>query len=1069
MLKLKSRLIASAILLFSLSAFAESPFVRYPSLNSDGTKIAFSYQGDIWICSSSGENAVRLTIHEAYEGYPQWSGDDSRIGFSSNRFGNYDVFTIPSDGGVPERLTYHSSTDYINDFTNDGNILFTTARVFRQVEWDREIYGLSSSGGTPDRKLNAVGDMPVMSDDGRFIAFVRGWGRWTREDYRGPANLEIWNYDTQNDTYIKLTEFEGNDFYPRWDGSRTIYFISARSGNYNIHRLTIDEKGNKSGAVEQVTSFSGDGVRYFNISGDGAKLAMERQTDIYLMNTAGGTPEKVNVRISADYRLDPFEHKTYTNRMSEYSVSPSGKYTAFVVRGEIFVTENDKEKKKAKNLTNHPYRDHQVDWLNDTTLVYSSDKEGNYDLYLLRSADSDETDIFKSFKHESIKITDREEDESWPVVSPDGKKIAYEIGKGKLVVSDISADGDLSNETVLLDGWSAPGDVTWSPDGKWLAYSLSDLDFNDDIFIHAADNSREPVNVSMHPKGDYNPVWSPDGKKLGFLSSRNNNDMDVWFAWLTKEDWEKTKLDWEEADEEDNEKEKEEDKDSAKVKEIKIDFEDIYQRLEQVTRLSGDESNPAISKDGETFYFVTSSPTEKGSDLFSVKWDGTEIKALTKGGTNPSSVKLDKDGKYLYYSKRGSLSRYNLSGDKSESLPFSAKMKIVYEKEREQIFEEAWRALDQNFYDPDFHGKSWNSLKDKYKPWCLKASTHKDFQDMFNLMLGELNASHMALRGGDDRIDTQEESTGRLGIEVESAGDGVLVTHVVMNSPADKEKSKIEVGEKIISVNGSEINDNMNFYSLLTNTANENVLLEVESVNNDTREVIIRPASSLGSELYEEWVESKKNLVDEYSNGRLGYLHIEGMSIPSFERFVRELTARGYKKEGIVIDVRYNGGGWTTDYLMTVLNYKQHAYTVPRGATDDLETNHPNFKTNYPLGERLPYAAWTKPSIALCNQNSYSNAEIFSHAYKTLGIGKLVGVPTFGAVISTWARGLMDGSYVRLPGRGWYVLATGENMENGPAVPDIIVYNSPDSKAKNKDEQLRRAVDELLSDIDANK
>ena len=209
----------------------------------------------------------------------------------------------------------------------------------------------------------------------------------------------------------------------------------------------------------------------------------------------------------------------------------------------------------------------------------------------------------------------------------------------------------------------------------------------------------------------------------------------------------------------------------------------------------------------------------------------------------------------------------------------------------------------------------------------------------------------------------------------------------------------------------------------------------------------------------------ERKIVDQLSNGKLGYLHIRAMGWSSFERFEREFTAQAYGKEGIVIDVRYNGGGWTTDFLMTVLNYKQHAYTIPRGAVENLETEKENFRQYYPFGQRLPYSAWTKPSIALCNQNSYSNAEIFSHAFKTLGIGKLVGIPTFGAVISTGGAGLIDGSYVRLPFRGWYVSGSGLNMENGPAVPDIIIHNDPDVKAQDEDQQLKAAVEALLKDL----
>lgn len=187
--------------------------------------------------------------------------------------------------------------------------------------------------------------------------------------------------------------------------------------------------------------------------------------------------------------------------------------------------------------------------------------------------------------------------------------------------------------------------------------------------------------------------------------------------------------------------------------------------------------------------------------------------------------------------------------------------------------------------------------------------------------------------------------------------------------------------------------------------------------------------------------------------------------MPSFERFERELQASGMGKEGIVIDVRFNGGGWTTDYLMAVLNVRQHAYTIPRGAAENLQDEHKKFKNYYPFSERLPLSSWTKPSVAMCNESSYSNAEIFSHAYKTLDIGTLVGKPTFGAVISTGGQRLLDGSYVRMPFRAWYVKATEENMENGPAVPDVIVDNAPDSKANGEDPQLKKAVEVLLEQL----
>jgi len=564
----------------------------------------------------------------------------------------------------------------------------------------------------------------------------------------------------------------------------------------------------------------------------------------------------------------------------------------------------------------------------------------------------------------------------------------------------------------------------------------------------------------MHPRGDYSPVWSPDGSKLGFMSGRNNGDNDVWFAWLKEKDWEKTRQDWDMMEDEKK-------KDSDGV-EVNIDLKNIHRRLVQVTSLPGNESDVAISKDGETFFFVTNRNSRQSynadQDLYQVKWDGSERKALTKGNTRPYAVQMDPKAKNLYYiSRGGSLSFMDASKGKSSRIPFKAVMDIEYAEEREQKFEEAWGIINDNFYDPNFHGQDWKALKKQYKPYCMAASTDQDFQDMFNNLLGQINASHMGLYGG-SRADNENERTGLLGVELKTVKDGMEITRVVPNSPADKEESKLFAGDIITAVDGIELDEITNFYSLFTNKAGEQIILNVDG-KNGSREVIIRPTSSLREEKYEAWVERKSKLTEQYSNGRLGYIHIQGMNWTSFERFERELAASGMNKEGIVIDVRFNGGGWTTDYLMAVLSVKQHAYTIPRGAADNLEEENQKFKEYYPYSERLPLSAWVKPSVAMCNERSYSNAEIFSHAYKTLDLGTLVGTPTFGAVNSTGGVGLADGSYVRLPFRAWYVKATNKNMENQPAVPDIHVDNPPDSKRKGEDPQLERAVQELLKQL----
>ncbi|WP_303317897.1 S41 family peptidase [Flavivirga abyssicola] len=1059
--------------LFTNCIFSQNPLVNLPSISPNGQTIAFNYQGDIWTCNINGQNAKRLTIHEANDTNPIWSFDGKSIAFTSNRYGNNDVYIIASVGGIPKRITYHSANDNITDYTKNGDILFSTRRNFAQVERENETHIVNEKGGTPYRYMSALGSQATLSPNGKFIAFVKGSCRIQREAYKGPANNNIWLYDIEKDTYKQLTTFEGQDFYPQWGNDTTIYFQSARSGKYNVHKLDLNSAGEKQGNIISVTSFKDMGIFSFHISRNGKDLVVNKGDNVYLVNTVSKKQKEIKINISSDYRLDPIEHKTYSRNIKDIALSPNGDYSALVIRGEIFIRENKKEKSRTVNVSKSSYRDRMPVWLNDSTLVFVSDRDGQNDLYLVKSDDQKESNLFKTLKHKVVRLSKTSEHEYNPVLSPNGALLVFNRGRGKLVVSDIDTNGKLSKETILLDGWNNARNVSWSPDSKWLAYSLNDLDFNADIYIHKADNSKKPVNISMHPKQDRGPIWSSDGKKLMFSSNRNNSDYDVWFTWLNKKDWEKTTRDWEEdSDDTSNKKGKKnkKGKENDVVEDVIIDFQDIHERQVQVTSFVGGEFGRAFSEDGKTIYYTTGNGNRGDarveSDLFKISWEGKDKKAITTKNSRPSHITMNKKFSKLFMTKgSGSLSSINLSNSKTESLPISAKLDIDYNVESNQIFEEAWNAINDGFYDPNFHGQNWVSLKKTYKPLAMKASTRNDFQNMFNWMLGQVNASHMGFISGEQRENLQREKTGLLGLELLPDTNGnTKVVSVVNNMPGDRSISKLYSGDIITAINGTKLNKNLNIYSLLEGTSNEKIYLEIKR-GATVKEVVIRPKDNNRTENYNAWVKERKQLTDQYSNGKLGYIHIQGMNWQSFERFERELTAAGLGKEGVVIDVRFNGGGWTTDYLMAVLNVKQHAYTVPRGAAKDLEKEHKKFKNHYPFSERLPLASWTKPSIALCNQSSYSNAEIFSHAYKSLNIGTLVGEPTFGAVISTGSTSLIDGSRVRMPYRGWYVKESQSNMELGPAVPDVLVFNNPDDKSKKVDTQLKKAVEVLLNQI----
>lgn len=1058
-----------AVLVILVSPIAvlgqQNPLVIAPALNSDGSEIAFSYQGDIWKTSADGSNTTRLTIHEGYETFPQWSADDSQIAFSSDRYGNHDVFTIAATGGTPTRLTHHSASDHLSSWAADGQLLFGTRRLYAQVEREWEVYSANAAGGTPVRLMDALGFDAVYSPDQSMIAFVRGTCRTAREAYQGPANRNLWVFHVASNEYTQVTTFDGNDFSPAWKDNGTLLFISSESGKYNIHEAMLSADKKSVASTRQITAEKNFGVMSFGASRNGQKLVYNTLEKLAMVDLSSGSVTPVNLSVGADYRFDPIVKKTITNGMESYAISPNGKYAAYITRGEVFVTPTDKEIARTRRITATAARELMVGWLNDSTLIYSSDQEGQYDLFAVASADITESNLFKTLKLDHTRITNTAEDEMSFHISPDAKQIAMLRDRGVLVVASISARGTISNEKTILEGWCTPLGISWSPDSKWLAYSLSDLDFNEEVYIHKADNSLSPINVSMHPRSDEEPVWSPDGSKLGFVSIRNNGDYDVWFVWLNKADWERTQEEWKRSGEEEEEKE-----DDTPVV-VKVDAEGIYERLTQVTAAPGNESDIRFSEDGETIYYVTSGGGRQDikveENLYSIKWNGKEKKELLGGDQSPEDLILSKDGKSLFtLTKGGKLVKVDIKAAKSETLSATAKMEIDVMGERDQMFEEAWRTLDKGFYDPNFHGQDFDALKELYKPIALRASTQEDFQEVFNLMLGQLNASHMGMYRVANPKETQKDRTGLIGAELKPADKGVEVIAIVPESPADKAASKLMIGDKIIAVGSDAIDSSINFYSLMNDKADAPLLLTVLNKSGARREVVIWPVTSLRTELYNSWVKERRRLTDQYSDGQLGYLHIQGMNWTSFERFERELMAAGYGKKGIVIDVRYNGGGWTTDYLMTVLSARQHAYTIPRGASDNLASDHLQYKEKYPFGERYPLAAWTKPAVTICNESSYSNAEIFSHAFKTLDRGTLVGKATFGAVISTGGRTLIDGALIRLPFRAWYVKATEENMELGPAVPDVVVENPPAYKAAGVDPQLEKSVEVLLGEME---
>ena len=1053
----KKTLFFLAILFSSGLLIAQNTLIRKPSISPDATQIAFSYHGDIWVHNLSNDQSKRLTVHQAYESNPIWNAKSNQLTFTSNRKGRTNIFTTGLNGGVPTQMTYFPTTDTPSQWNKNGKILFTSNRMYKGPEWDPAIYSVHENGATPQRFMTALGSQASISPNGNLVAFVKGACRISREDYSGSAQRDIWIYNLKTKAYFQITTSKKNDHTPLWDANSNLYYVGAESGRYNIYKTTLNSNGSASGKTSRLTKLNKNGVLSYSVSNNGT-IVYNSGISVYKIEK--GNTKKLRLNLATDNRFDLEETKTVSNGIRYLSVSPNGKLIALSINGEIFVKENNKERPNTNNVSKHPFRDDNPFWIDDNTLGFLSDRSGQNELYKVVSADKN-VKLNRSLKTTVTKLTNSKIDVFEPLLSPDKKKISYRIGRGKLVIADV-VKGKIENVKSYSDTWASANGVSWSPDSKYIAYSQQDLNFDSEIYIQSVANSAIKMNVSMHPRSDVGPVWSPDGKKLSFISNRAGDrggiNFDTWMVWLQKSDWEKTRSDFKEGTYYQLKKDPKAKKEKKKVV-VKIDQDRIFDRLVQVTSWAGNEFGAMFSPDSKSIYISATNPATRQNGFYKVKLTGGTPKPV-KGVSNVGATSMGKGS--LYYASRGRLKAMNLKSDRVTSYSHSATYTTDFSKLNEQIFEEGVRAITAGFYDPKYHGYNWGNIVKRYRPWVLAAKTKQDYTFMFNNMLGQLNASHMGYRGSNPEK-VSSDRIGVLGLDVTNVTNGVRINYILPNSAATKTNVSLKVGDVITSVNGKKIDKNTNFYSLLKNTSGKEILVTL----NSGKEVVVRTESTrrLSQLRYEEWINSRKRLVHKYSNGQLGYIHIQGMNLPSFERFERELKASGYGKKGIVVDVRYNGGGWTTDRLMAVLTVRQHAYTVPRGATNNLQRDNKKYTGNYPFNERAILSVNTKPLVALANENSYSNAEIFAHAFKSFKLGKLVGQPTFGAVISTGSHRLQNGA-IRMPYRAWYVKESGKNMENdGPAVPDYLVTNTPGWKARGEDAQLKKAVEVLLQDI----
>ncbi len=1065
---------------FCASAAAEEVRLALgPALSPDGSTVAFSWRGDLWSVPAAGGVARRLTVHPGRDRDPKFSPDGKTLAFSSDRSGSEQVYRMPADGrGDPERVTAHSEGSRVGGWFPDGKALLVSGA--RDHFWRRAgryfLKRLAPAASAPVLLFDAYGSMGSLAPDGRHMLVVREGTRWTRKGYVGPGAGQIWQVDTASGRFMRLSRGEHEERSPLWHKSgRSYYYVSQADGTYNLwlHDLDTDDR-------VQLTRFDDDGVLFPTLSTDGSTLVFRRGFDLYRMDLARGLgPTRIEITCRGDVYYPRTRRDTHV-QATHVAFTDDAREIAFVAGGDIWVM--DTELREPVRVTNTAAEERDPVFSPDfSQLVFVSDRGGRPDLWVARRADK-KNPWWRNRRFELTRLTNDPAPEYAPRFTPDGR-LAFTSLRGDLWT--MAPDG--TDSRILLKSWNRPS-YDFSPDGKWVVYAIDDDDFNRDVWVRRTDGSGEPFNISRHPDYEDNPVWSPDGRVIAFAGQRARDESDIHLVYLRKEDDDRTKRERTLQKALDKMKGrrkpappgaarvggflkglfggKNKSKNSKrtamsgkKLPEVKIDFRGIEDRIRRVSIPNAEETALIWSPDSKRIAFSATIDGTQG--LFTITPpDDLKPKLLAAGA---SGGRWLRDGKKpIAGLLRG---RPTLIPERGPPQPFAfrARQEVNLPRRNEAAFLQAWRLMRDNFYDARMNNRDWTAIRKKYQPVAAGCVSADELSQVVNMMLGELNGSHLGFAAREPQWTRPgwREAAWHFGARWDPAwpGPGLKIRDVIDRTPATRDASRLQAGEVVLKANGRDLDPATAIGIQLHGAVDKDVLLRVRGHDGKERDVSIRPVSYgvVRRRLYEHWIKGNREKVDQASGDRLGYLHIRSMNWRSFERFEAELYKVGHKKDGLLIDVRENGGGFTTDHLLTVLTQPTHAITVPRGGA-----------AGYPQG-RMVYARWNKPVTVLCNQNSFSNAEIFSHAIKTLKRGRLVGVQTAGGVISTGGRGIMGFAFLRMPFRAWFVSGSGEDMEQNGAKPDITIWPEPGEWPRGRDRQLQTAVRVLLDDVEKHK
>jgi tricorn protease len=1058
----------------------EGRLLRFPDIYKG--QVVFSYGGDLWLVSSAGGTARRITTSRGLELFPKFSPDGKWIAFTGQYDGNFNVYVIPSQGGQPKQLTFLPDVTEVPErmgpnneviaWTPDSKRIVFLSRRNTYNAWFGRLFTVSVGGGLPEQLPIDKGGLLSFSPDGTKMAYNRIFRNFrARKRYRGGMAQDIWIYDFKANHIEQVTHYPGTDTFPMWRGD-ILYWVSDRGPE---HRENLYWRDLRTGKTRQLTTFADFDVGWPSMGPE--SIVFENGGYLYVFDLKSEKTRKLDVDLPGDRDLVMRRWATADTLITDFDISPDGKRAVFTARGDVYTV--PAKEGSTRNLTRTPgIREKYAAWSPDGKwIAYMSDRTGEDELYIVpQDGLSPETRI--TFDGKMFRLP--------PVWSPDSKKLAFadkdvrlwyvDIGTKKPVLIDQGHYGD-------LQGYS------WSPDSQWVAYAKAGENHNPAICLYSLAAAKiTPVTTTFY--ASWNPVFDPQGRYLYFLSARSYNEtLGVYDMEFSNPKAIRVYLVTLRADlpspfapgHEEEEAKKEE-----KPAPFKIDLAGIADRVAALP--TPPENTEGLLASKEAVFYGTSPimglsgpvPGEKpaihiydwkerkdavlvaGASHFALSFDGKKV--LYEAPKKPGGEGAEEfgpaaktfgivDASFPKEAHKVGDGELNLSGMRADLDPMA---------EWRQIFNEVWRQERDYFFEPAMNGVNWEAERQKYVPLVDHAASRYDLTSILSDMIGELSNSHTYVGGG-DYPDLKPVNVGLLGVDFEPDPAHNLYCikkiypgqnwHPDMRSPLTEPGVSVKVGDYVLKVNGQAVRMPENPYEPFVNTAGQDVTLTVNSQPglDGAHDVVVKPIGSEYNLRELDMIETNRRKVDAMTGGRVGYIYMRDMSAVGLNQFVEQYFPQ-IRKEGLIIDTRYNGGGFVDQLVFDRLRRILAGMDSAR-----------NWKSS-----TIPDAVFYGYMACLANHYTASDGDFFAYFFKKYKLGPVIGERTWGGVRGI--RGyipLIDGGYVTRPEFSLYGLDSKWLIENVGVEPDVVVDNRPDLVAEGKDPQLEKAVEMVMAEIKA--